>query len=539
MAEQEEALDVMINKLLRVAAKRRWWLIAPTVVVALGACAVTKVVPNHYESVATILVAHQQVPERYVTPNSTANLQEQLILLRDEILSRTELLKIIDEFNLYPKARKRLAPEDLVELMRSDISIEPQEKGTEARELNSFKISYMGTNPHIAQEVAWKLTDLFTQEYKRSQEEQSAGTTKFLDEQLQAAAADLKQQEARVGNFKMQFLGELPEQQQGNVAILAGLHGQLDNAMAAVTRARQQEAYNESLLAQYKNMAAEGVPAPGTVSVSPVDTAKAELARLKNERADLVARYTDKYPDVVKVDEEIKEAEAALAAAEAAPTAPPKGSDPTKGGTSQDSAKSANSPERDAAIAQLESQLEANRLEIQDGIKEQKQIEAQISEYQGRLNLTPVREEQLAEIQRGYDLSKKNYDDLLSKKTQSELATSLTLRQQGAQFRLIDPPSLPMKPSGADHVKIGLGGLGAGLALGVALVFFLETRDHSLIDEKELSRLFPFPLVVGLPALSTKAEDERRSRVQMLEWLVGVTLSLLVCMTEFYIYRRG
>ena len=93
--------------------------------------------------------------------------------------------------------------------------------------------------------------------------------------------------------------------------------------------------------------------------------------------------------------------------------------------------------------------------------------------------MTPVREEQLADILRDYDLSKKNYDDLLGKKTQSELATSLEIRQQGAQFRLIDPPSLPVKPSGADHMKISLGGLAAGLALGVALAFLLETKDHS------------------------------------------------------------
>ena len=84
MAEQDESLDVMISKLLHVAVKRRWWLLVPTVVVALGACAASMVLPNRYESVATILVAHQQVPERYVTPNSTADIREQLLLMTDD-----------------------------------------------------------------------------------------------------------------------------------------------------------------------------------------------------------------------------------------------------------------------------------------------------------------------------------------------------------------------------------------------------------------------------------------------------------------------
>src|SRR5271169_6875162 len=113
----------MIHKLLRVAMKRRWWLVVPTVVLGLCACAASTQVPNHYESEAMILVAHQQVPERYVTPNNTTDIREALLLVTDMILSRTQLLQIINEFDLYPKDRKRVAPEDLVELMRSDITI--------------------------------------------------------------------------------------------------------------------------------------------------------------------------------------------------------------------------------------------------------------------------------------------------------------------------------------------------------------------------------------------------------------------------------
>src|ERR1039457_140410 len=153
-------MDVLINKLLHVAIKRRWWLLVHTVVVALCACATSMVLPNHYVSVATILVAHQQVPERYVTPNSTSNIREQLLLMTEEILSRTQLLRIIDEFDLYTKDRKHLAAEDLVELLRGDIKIQPLEKGSEAADLNSFAIAYTSTDPHLAQEVTRKLTTL-------------------------------------------------------------------------------------------------------------------------------------------------------------------------------------------------------------------------------------------------------------------------------------------------------------------------------------------------------------------------------------------
>jgi polysaccharide chain length determinant protein (PEP-CTERM system associated) len=501
-------------------------------VIALGACLTSLLLPDRYESEATILVERQQVPERYITANTTIDLREALLVTTDTILSRTQLLQIVDEFGLYPKERKHLVPEQLVELMRSNIKTEPLQRSAEGRDLNAFKISFTGANPHVAQAVTDKLTNLFINENNRSREEQSTGTTTFLTEQLETAAAELKRQEGRVRDFKMSFLGELPEQQQGNLAILAGLHAQLQNTMAALARAREQQVYLQSLISQYQDLVPAGDAAPGTVIGSPTETTKAELTRLRNEKADLLARYTPNYPDVVKIDQQIKEMEALLAAAKEA-------SEPGKDGTVQEGSKPARTTERDTAIAQLKSQLEANRIEIQNAVADQNEIGARIAEYQRRLNLTPVREQQLADLLRGYNQSKQHYDDLLSKKTQSELATNLERRQQGQRFRIIDLPSLPSKPSNPVRVKISLAGLAAGIAVGLALAFFVETRDHSLRDEQELRRIFAFPLMLGVPILLSEVEEGRRSRAAVLEWLGGTALCLLICATEFYVWRRG
>ena len=130
-------------------------------------------------------------------------------------------------------------------------------------------------------------------------------------------------------------------------------------------------------------------------------------------------------------------------------------------------------------MMQIQSQLKANRLEIQNYQQQVKKIETQIADYQARLNLTPATEQELADISRGYEESKANYDSLLQKQNQSQLATSLEERQQGEQFRILDPPSLPARPSSPNHLLISLAGLLVGFAVGAVFNGFLGNDQCS------------------------------------------------------------
>ena len=131
--------------------------------------------------------------------------------------------------------------------------------------------------------------------------------------------------------------------------------------------------------------------------------------------------------------------------------------------------------------------MEANRLEIENLLRDEKQLKASLAQYQSRLNLTPVREQQLLGLTRDYDLMKKDYEDLVSKEMQSQLATSLEKNQGGRQFRLVDPPSLPVVPASPNRLKLNLGGLAGGAAFGLLLAFLMEMRDRSFHTESELS----------------------------------------------------
>ena len=251
----ESNLDATIAKVLSMIVRRRWWVLVTAPIVTGATLIGLSIIPPQYTSEATLLAVQQQVPQRYVVPTATTDMNDALQATTQEVLSRTGLLAIINEFGLFANKRKSYPEESLVELMRHSIDIKPLESTNPAkRELSAFNISFTANDPHLAQAVTSKLTSLFIEDNLSTRERQSTVTTNFLGEQLEVAKKKLAEQEERVRNYKLENLGELPEQEQGNMTILTGLQGQLQNTEAGLSRARQQEVYLESLLAGYKSL---------------------------------------------------------------------------------------------------------------------------------------------------------------------------------------------------------------------------------------------------------------------------------------------
>jgi succinoglycan biosynthesis transport protein ExoP len=249
----------------------------------------------------------------------------------------------------------------------------------------------------------------------------------------------------------------------------------------------------------------------------------------------LLLRYTAEYPAIKRLDVKIAQTEALLKTLKTSQTA-----DAPQSAASRHAASELGVAE-DTSIAQINGQLESNRLEIENLTKDQKRLEITIAQYQNRLNQSPVREQELAGMLRNYELLKLDYADLLNKKMQSELASNLEKRQEGQQFRLVDQPSLPTVPASPNRVKISLGGVAAGLGLGLALAFLMEFRDRSFHAEEDLSQRFSLPLVIGVPLLLTPLEQRSRNVRRSAEWALGSGLALFIVAAEFYelyLYRH-
>src|SRR5262249_34859423 len=155
-------------------------------------------------------------------------------------------------------------------------------------------------------------------------------------------------------------------------------------------------------------------------------------------------------------------------------------------------------PQTLSPVVEVQSQLKVNRLEVENRQKSILQIQSQIDQYQARLNTAPLREQQFTDLTRDYDQSRKNYEGLLAKRDQSEMATNLEKRQQGQQFRILDPPNLPQKPYSPDRLKFDLIGLLAGLVLGMASLAGSEMLDDQVYAKEELEKIASAPVLTEI-----------------------------------------
>jgi len=501
------------KKHLRVLSRRRWWLALPAFGIWMVVWALAWLLPAVYRSETVILVEQQKVPETYVTPNVSADLQDRLQSMTQQIMSRTRLLSIIQDLNLYPKLRARVTSDEVVDRMRADIQVDLVQSANRSGNLSAFKVAYLSHDPMLAQKVTDQLTSLFINENLKMRQEQSKQTTQFLADQLKEAGRGLAEQEAKVKEFKSQYLGQLPEQVQSNVQILAGLQAQLQQEVDLLGRAKQQSVYLDTLRTQWSTLEASIGPgnSVGTAALPALDQ---ELARLRAELADLSSHYTNRHPDVRKVKEEIANAEKLKQQAEARIAAAP------VSGTT-DETRHASSPTE----MEVESQLKANEMEIENRQRAIRDLQKEIGNYQARLNMTPIREQQMADLTRNYEQSRKSYEQLQAKLNQSGLATDLENQQRGEQFRVLDPPNLPQKPFSPNRLKLDLIGLVTGLIVGVVFLVGAEMLDDRLYSREELARMVSVPVLAEIPPLATAAEEGQQARA---EWLQRGILSVMV-----------
>ena len=475
--------------------KRRFWLISISAILFLGVgIGLTYIIPPHYVSKTLVLIERQKVPEDYVTPVVTEDLGSRLASMREQILSRSRIQPIVEKFNLF--AGRENTMDDRIEMTQKAIGIAPIPAGPSSYGMPGFFITFKAQDARTAQQVCGEITSLFVSENLNAREQSAEGTTDFLKQQLADAKAKLDDQDAKLAAFEQKNFGALPDEEQGNMNTLQSLTSQLDAATQSLGRIQQDVTFLEAMVAQQTQDSQSTEPGSSGASV---DERKAELKDLIKQKQALELQYTPDYPDVVAISRKIADLQAEIARASAEPAPVPATSTANR-----------SDPPR---LLQLKAQLRAAQASMANTKQEQARIEQQIRTYEARIESRPQVEEQYKQVTRDHETALEFYNSLLKKMNESSMATALEQRQQGEQFRVLDPANLPDEPTFPNPFVFAGGGFAAGLFLGLLLAALLEYRDTSLRNERDIWAFTKLPTLAVISRIKDLSQrDQSRTR---------------------------
>ncbi len=488
--------------------RRKWYVLIPWSVVGVISIPVVLNLPSLYQATTLIMVEPQKVPEEFVRATVTVPIQDRLKTISQQVLSRTRLERVIDEFSLFQGSTVAETPQwratvkkwtghvrswigftppdpvegepdklSLVERMRNNIAITVTGGST-------FSITYTGEDPRVVQAVTNKLASLFIDENLKVREAQAEGTAEFLESELGRVKAKLEAQESELRGFKQRYMGELPSQLDANLRTLDRLQAEKISLEEQLRSAEERYALiNQFDLFEFDTPAGAGATRPE----------ESKLLALKRRLTELRRTYKDDYPDVVSLKKEIARLEEET---EAQGLEEPKHAVPQEPSVRRP-------PLQDAAALTLTLAPLKQRLE---------EVGKEIRRYQERVDNTFLREQQLGIILRDYETISKTYQGLLDKRQNARIAENLERRQKGEIFRVLDPAELPERPFKPNRFRLITLGWLLGLGVGIGLAVVREQLDPSIKTERDLVEATTgIPILSVIPFVVT-VQSHRRSK---------------------------
>lgn len=498
--------------------RRKWYIIVPIVLIFSSGIIYAVTTPKIYKADTMILVQRQQVPSSYVRSNITTSLGDRINTIQQQVTSRTNLESLIKRLGLYvskDSSEQEATMQDKVERMRRHIGIQLHRSA-------AFSISFTGTNSRKVAEIANALALNFVDEHLKVREQQSIGTTRFLESELARVETILREKEAALTAYKKQHMGGLPEDLDTNLRIMEQLNQKVSSLEQRLDEARTQKIMLEQQIVNLKGSAAFASVDDDEQDIfasEDVTDGSGQLHKLREQLKALRLSYTDNYPDVVKVKKIIEQIEENQEQEEAQGPLETPFSEGDSIMTAQQEV--------------FEFQLASLQKTIRDLQSEKAKIEKQIGRLKERIDDTPNRKLTLISLQRDYNTIKGQYDSLLGKKLQSELAENLEKRQKGEQFIILDPARAPEKPFSPNVPRIILMTLLGALAASFGLAFTVEYLDESFRDFNDLAEFLQIPVLAFIPWLQTTTEVRRRHRLKVFAYCLSGCLLVAVCIGVF------
>lgn len=501
------------DQIIEIILRRRWLLILPFCLVMVVGIFLAVMLPKTYEAGALILVEAQRVPEDYVQSVVSNDFDARINNIVQQILSRTNLEKIISDLRLYsgPEYAGMFA-EDKVQSLRSRITVDVTQS-RRRRVTDSFSISFKGKDPDEVVKVVNTLTEYFINENLRSREAQAVGTSSFLEGELNSIREKLELVEEEMKEYRRRYMGELPEQLESNLRMLDRVEEQIIDANARLGEAKNR-------LSDFRNrMTTENPLSAGSTNGASTGQQTSSLGQLEDQLARLQVKYTDQHPDIMRLKKTIRELKTDMMAE------PSIGS----GGNVGASARLSSSDNR---------QYNEMMRDIAGIQKDITDLLAQRKMYTRRVENTPKREQELMSLRRDYSNIQESYNSMLNRKLEAEISVNMEKKQKGERFRVIDPARRPEKPVEPDMERLFLIVLAAGLGIGGGISFLLERMNASFRRSEEVESVLGIPVIATIPSIN-HPKDIFMQRANSVATVVCVLLSLVLFLSFSLVVFKG
>ena len=458
--------------------RKSWWTVVAGVCVGLaGGMIALHYIPKTFRASTLIFVAPQSVPQEFVRSTVTDDMSIRLQALKESVLSRPYMAKLVEEYIGNPSDPVQL--ENLIGYTRSRIEVDVINIDTDSRGKagGTFRLTYRDQDAKRAADMVNSLAQLYIEQNSSSRTLQAEGTTQTIQGLADDLASQIATKQRQLADFRAKHLYETSDQQVANLQQLQGrqqdLNGNAVARAAALDRLTSLNAQQAML-----NSAGDGTNAPA----SGVDGDAQRLAVLERELQALRNRYTETHPEVIAKKREIRELRATLATAGQG-----------EGGSSSG----------DASMTPLQASIRSAEREIQRLDADAVQIRADIAEYKRRIEATPRVQAELLELSKGYDVLLEQYKRRQGNVEEARGAQKIEETRQGERFEIIEravPPAIPVRPIPAMIYAAGVFG---ALLVFVGPIVLKSLLDPVVCSEAGLLELADVPLLITIPRLVT------------------------------------
>jgi len=501
-------------------ARRRGYVAGLTALVVLGITFVIAAsLPNVYTSYATVLVEPQSVAEDLVKAGvADSDLNQRLHLMTAQILSRGRLSAIIDEYGLYEDESDYMLREEIIDLMRERVSVEPVIPDLQQAqlrrfemEINEFRIVFEDYDRFVARDVAQRLANNFIENHIDERVRVSQKSLEFIETELRRLAERIGVVEADIARVKNENPGSRPEDLAANQRRLERLMGALGAAQREYTTALSDLEFYRS---QMRNVGLMGMPGDETNPARRLELKKLQLAEFES------LKFTDKHPDVMQTRREIEALEAMVDAGIA---------EEDDGGS--------------LSLLQQQMQAEVRRVEsrAQGAGQEVKRINDLATAIEELVLATPRVAEQLDALTREYEHLRGSFQDFSNRHLEATVQAQLERRQLGEQFRVLEVAFVAPEASAPNRPLLLILGAVLGIVVGLAVAVLVEAADSSAHDARSLQVRFQLPVLVAIPQIWLESDRiaQRRKRMRAGLMTAGLALFFLVTGSANYVWVNG